>query len=181
LILLDGPLQATLYRAHAPRWASTPTSGAGAAKQGGRFNRPGVEALYLSFSAATALQEYQQTSPFLPPCTLCAYQVQLSGLVDLRQLSSPAAWHALWQNWRDDWRHTRFARGMQPPTWVLSDWVREANHKGIVFPSLLESQGLNVVIYNDRLDANNWVKVLDPTGELPKDQKSWSAPPTLTP
>nr|WP_250889066.1 RES domain-containing protein [Mesorhizobium sp. dw_380] len=43
-----------------PKWALLPTSGAGAAIDGGHFNRPGVEALYLSRSAQTALDEYRQ-------------------------------------------------------------------------------------------------------------------------
>jgi len=37
-----------LYRAHTPRWSFAPLSGAGAAVQGGRFNRKGIEALYLT-------------------------------------------------------------------------------------------------------------------------------------
>jgi hypothetical protein len=57
-----------------PAWASWPTRGAGAAARGGRFNREGVEALYLSLDEVTALREYQQTSPFLPPCTMCSYR-----------------------------------------------------------------------------------------------------------
>ena len=67
MILLDLPPGTTPYRAHTPQWASRPTSGAGAAAKGGRFNREGVEALYLSLDEVTALREYQQTSPFLPP------------------------------------------------------------------------------------------------------------------
>jgi len=55
------------YRMNSPRWAFTPTSGAGAAKQGGRLNRKGVEALYLCADTATAIAEYQQTSAILPP------------------------------------------------------------------------------------------------------------------
>lgn len=44
-----GPLSGeSSYRMHAARWAVMPTSGAGAAKHGGRFNRPGVSALYVS-------------------------------------------------------------------------------------------------------------------------------------
>ncbi|BBP02923.1 hypothetical protein TPL01_13480 [Sulfuriferula plumbiphila] len=35
----------TVYRMHAPKWAVAPTSGAGAAKHGGRVNRPGVGTL----------------------------------------------------------------------------------------------------------------------------------------
>ncbi len=41
-----GPV--TAYRMHTPRWATAPTSGAGAAAHGGRANRPGVSALYLA-------------------------------------------------------------------------------------------------------------------------------------
>lgn len=43
----------TLFRMLSPRWAFQPLSGAGAARQGGRFNRPGQQALYLSFSTQT--------------------------------------------------------------------------------------------------------------------------------
>ena len=45
------------YRMHVPRWASLPLSGEGAAKHGGRANRPGVAALYLALEAPTALAE----------------------------------------------------------------------------------------------------------------------------
>ncbi|RUW26547.1 RES domain-containing protein, partial [Mesorhizobium sp. M1E.F.Ca.ET.041.01.1.1] len=48
------------HRYLTPKWAFLPISGAGAAIDGGRFNRPGVEALYLSRSAQTALDEYKQ-------------------------------------------------------------------------------------------------------------------------
>ena len=88
-----------LYRAHTPEWAGRPTSGAGAARKGGRFNREGVEALYLALDDATALREYQQTSPFLPPCTICSYTVALRNLVDLRQLSHGDPWDDLWHSW----------------------------------------------------------------------------------
>lgn len=66
MILHDLPPGTTLFRAHTPRWASRPLSGAGAAHRGGRFNREGIEALYLSLDELTALREYQQTSTFLP-------------------------------------------------------------------------------------------------------------------
>lgn len=50
-----------LYRVIAPRWSHASTSGAGAARKGGRFNRPGLEALYLSQTAETALSEIRQS------------------------------------------------------------------------------------------------------------------------
>ena len=70
MILVDLPPDTPLFRAHTPRWANRPTSGAGAALRAGRFNREGVEALYLSLDEVTALREYQQASSFLPPCTM---------------------------------------------------------------------------------------------------------------
>lgn len=45
----------TAYPMHVPRWAVAPTSGEGAGKHGGRANRQGVEALYLSMETATAI------------------------------------------------------------------------------------------------------------------------------
>ncbi len=50
------------YRMHTPKWAVTPTSGAGAAEHGGRANRPGLAALYLSIEVETAIKEYHQVS-----------------------------------------------------------------------------------------------------------------------
>ncbi|WP_446721252.1 RES domain-containing protein [Mesorhizobium sp. 113-3-3] len=38
------------HRYLTPKWAFLPTSGAGAAMDGGRFNLPGIEALYVSRS-----------------------------------------------------------------------------------------------------------------------------------
>lgn len=54
--------QVSAYRMHTPKWAVTPTSGAGAAAHGGRANRPGVTALYLALDIDTAIKEYQQVS-----------------------------------------------------------------------------------------------------------------------
>ncbi|MFB9869143.1 RES domain-containing protein [Vreelandella sulfidaeris] len=53
MILLP-ELKAQAYRVHVPRWAFSPTSGAGAREHGGRLNRVGVDALYLSLQALTS-------------------------------------------------------------------------------------------------------------------------------
>ena len=81
-----GPV--TAYRMHTPRWATAPTSGAGAAAHGGRANRPGVTALYLALEPETAVREYQQLSPLMPPGTLVSYTVRLAPVVDFRGLSN---------------------------------------------------------------------------------------------
>jgi RES domain-containing protein len=58
------------YRMPTPRWSWAPTSGDGAAGQGGRLNRKGTPALYLSADTQTAIAEYKQASALVPPGTL---------------------------------------------------------------------------------------------------------------
>ncbi len=60
-------------RIHDPGWAWAPGSGEGAKLHGGRFNLPGVEALYTSLRPETAWLEAQQGFAFKTwPMTLCA-------------------------------------------------------------------------------------------------------------
>lgn len=174
MILVNLPPGTILFRALTPQWASRPTSGAGAALQGGRFNREGVDALYLSLDELTALREYQQTAPFLPPCLMCSYTVALRNLVDLRQLHRGEPWDELWHDWREDWRHLKFDRHIEPPTWVLADMALARGCTGILFPSLAHEGGTNLVVYSDRLQDGNSVTVNDPDGRLPRDQSSWA-------
>lgn len=174
MILHALPAGTTLFRAHAPQWASRPLSGQGAALKGGRFNRPGVAALYLSLDELTALREYQQTSPFLPPCTMCSYSVALRDVVDLRQLHHGEPWDDLWHDWREDWRGLRLEQHIEPPTWVLGDLVLARGYTGILFPSQVRTGGMNVVVYVDRLDGVNTIAVNDPDHRLPQDQSSWT-------
>lgn len=174
MILEDIAHGTLLYRAHTPEWASRPMSGAGAARKGGRFNREGIDALYLSMDEVTALREYQQTSPFLPPCTICSYTVSLQNLVDLRQLHRGEPWDDLWHSWQEDWRHLKFDLHIEPPSWILGDLVLEAGYTGIIFPSLTNRGGVNVVVFNEQIKGSNTIDVNDPDGKLPHDQASWT-------
>lgn len=78
------PLNAVVYRVHQPKWAFAPISGAGAGSHGGRANRPGVNALYLSLQLETALAEYQQLDALLPPGLMVSYKLSLDVIVDFR-------------------------------------------------------------------------------------------------
>lgn len=55
----------------APKWAHDPLSGAGAAVRSGRFNHPGIPALYMSEDFSTGVAEYEQDLG-IRPGTLCA-------------------------------------------------------------------------------------------------------------
>jgi RES domain-containing protein len=161
------------YRMNTPKWAYMPTSGAGAASQGGRLNRPGIEALYLSAEAPTALAEYQQTSPFLPPGTMVSYTVSAAKVVDFSGGYAATAWAPLWQDFDCDWRKLVFKDKIEPPTWVLYDMVVAAGCQGVLFPSVASPGGKNLVVYNAMLGATDLLDAIDPTGQLPKNQSSW--------
>ena len=90
-----GPVSA--YRMHVPKWAVAPTSGAGAARHGGRANQPGIEALYLALESETAVREYQQVSDLMPPGTLVCYTVHVTPVVDFRAGFAAGTWPALWE------------------------------------------------------------------------------------
>lgn len=66
-------------------WSFTPLSGQGAATTGGRFNRKGEHALYLSLDVMTCVAECTQgfTNRLLP-LTICEYEVDCEDVVDLR-------------------------------------------------------------------------------------------------
>ena len=92
------------YRYLTPKWAYLPLSGAGAASAGGRFNRPGVEALYLSAEPETALAEYKQGSSLPKPATLVAYEIELADVVDLSAGYDADHWSSSWADWSCDRR-----------------------------------------------------------------------------
>lgn len=163
----------TAYRMHVPKWAVAPTSGAGAAKHGGRANRPGLEALYLALETDTAVREYQQVSTLLPPGTLTSYQLTVMPVVDFTAGYSASTWEPLWGDFYCDWRELWFNRRIEPPSWVVGDSVIAAGGKGILFPSRLAGGGTNLVVFTGMLAAADSLEVYDPGKALPQTQASW--------
>lgn len=167
-----GP-DAVYHRYLTPRWAYLPTSGAGAAVDGGRFNRPGVEALYLSEAPQTAFEEYRQGASIAPPATLAAYQVTLNEVADLSEGYDPDQWEPAWSEWACQWRKLARIDKKVPPSWKLADIVISSGLRGLLFPSLRHAGGTNLVVFSANLTNADSVKVHDPDGRLPKDQSSW--------
>lgn len=163
----------TFYRLLTPRWAHAPASGAGAAQFGGRFNREGVAALYLSRHVVTAATEYQQDELLMPPGTLVAYRIALTAVADLSGGFAQGDWDALWEDWHCDWRRLALAEHIEPPSWLLGDMVREQGVMGILFPSIKHNGGVNLVVYPDLLQAADELAPFDPNNDLPRDQSSW--------
>ena len=118
---LAQPFAGTVFRAHHPRWAYAPTSGDGAARFGGRFNRPGRPALYTALSPTTAWMEAQQGFPFkAQPMTLVAYRVDCAGVIDLTDRGVTAALGIEQATLACPWEDLA-ARGQVPPTWDLAE------------------------------------------------------------
>ncbi|KNG95519.1 RES family NAD+ phosphorylase [Pseudaestuariivita atlantica] len=159
-----GP-DAIFYRCLTPRWSYDPLSGAGAASLGGRFNRPGVPALYLSQEIETAFKEAQQGALLSRPLLAVTYLVDVRLVHDMREDDAPTGWD-------DDWRYIHRIEGKTPRSWEIGDRAVEDGVMGILFPSQIAPGGLNLVLFPTNLTEGS-VRVHDPGGDLPRDQRSW--------
>jgi RES domain-containing protein len=168
-----GP-DAPFHRAFTPRWAHAPESGAGAALAGGRFNRPGVEARYLAASPETALAEYQGESPLLPPATLVTFLVTATNVVDFTGGYDPARWTPIWAETQGNWKGMAFLEGVEPPSWVIGDIVRDVGHPGILYRSARQPGGICLILFSDvQAESGFTARTHDPTNALPRNDLSW--------
>jgi len=161
-------LKEAYFRIIVPHYAMMPKSGMGAATQGGRYNRQGQEALYLSLDAPTAMAEYQQDNPFMSPGTICTFFVEGLVVADISAGYDPKQWPPLWADYQVDWRALRFGSKIEPPTWFMGDDVINAGLAGILFPSQARLGGTNLVIFNSSGLPDEHLQVHDPDGLLAK-------------
>lgn len=154
------------YRLISPAYAGMPLSGMGAARRGGRFNRPAQEALYLALDETTALAEYKQDNPWLPPGTICTFLAQGLRVADLRAGFDPERWPPLWADFTVDWRTEWFGKSIEPPTWYMADDAVAAGLDGILFPSQARPGGMNLVVYGSSGRPASQLRVYDPAGVL---------------
>ncbi|RNJ62813.1 MAG: RES domain-containing protein [Porphyrobacter sp. IPPAS B-1204] len=148
-----------------------PTSGAGAAKNGGRWNVRGRPALYLSFDPLTAVKEANQQILDFIPVTLVRYQVS-SGLIgdyddeDLRRRHTLA----------DDlmvqpWWGPQYAQRLSPSQ-EAAETLIAAQFDGLVYSST-QAAGRNLVLWRWNETGGAQVIAEDKHGLLPKNRDSW--------
>lgn len=147
------------WRILSPRWRPAPLSGAGAARNGGRWNRPGEPALYMSEAIETAFAEYQQELG-VRPGTFIAFEVagaRIAHVADDAELAS--------EDLLGPWKEEAFVRNLDPPTWRLADALR-ARADGARVPSSRYPGGINLVLWRWNETGGPAVTWLDPNGEL---------------
>jgi len=165
-----------VYRAHNPRWAFAPDSGAGAASTGGRFNPVGMPALYTSLRFETAWLEAQQAFPFkAQPMTLCAYHVDCEDVVDLTDAGTIAAYGIDPVDLSCAWSDLS-SRGIRPPSWAITEQLVAAGVVGVIVPNFASgatAPDINVVFWYWAADPPHQVRVIDGARRLPRDARSW--------
>ncbi|MDM9645702.1 RES domain-containing protein [Rhizobium sp. S163] len=167
--------QNIVYRAHSPKWAHDPVSGAGAALVGGRFNALGTPAFYTALEPETALAEFKGgVDPKFKPCTLVSYTVDCDPIADLTDPAFRSKRGITLADLKCAWAllmHTQ-----TPPSWKIAADLIADGYAGILVDSFATggSSGTNLVLwkFGDKLPF--FIAHHDPDGALPKNQDSWT-------
>jgi len=160
------------WRVLTPRWAHQPLSGEGAARNGGRWNPKGTQALYLSAELTTAVAEYEQDIG-IRPGTFCAYEAVVDRVLDLTSADvldllgvEPAARYA-------PWKTILLVDRRAPPGWRIAETLITLGAAGVLVPSIQMAGGTNLVLWRWNDTPDRTVVALDPQTDLPRDDSSW--------
>jgi RES domain-containing protein len=164
-------------RTSRPRYASARRllSGAGARRWGGRWNPPGVAAVYGSLDEATALAEMQQrhkrvvfSRKKVMPQLFVALHVRLRCVLDLTQGHvRHALGVSLERMCEEDWERLQ-RRGQEAVTQAIGRLAWERRLDGLLVPSAADRpHGKNLVVFPDHA-GGRWARIYNAT-ELPPE------------
>jgi len=162
------PWSGTLFRFQTAEFPTPEDvlSGVGARQRGGRWNPPGVSALYGSTTDATALEESKANDRYYgivnrSPRLVVAVEATLHRVLDLtsaavrRQLGVTAT-----ELMAEDWRKLLEA-GRESFTQALGRAAFQAEASGILARSAARASGVNVVVFPGNLRAAESLAVLE--------------------
>lgn len=172
-------LDITGYRSATPKYAQETDllTGEGSRLHGGRWNPPGIAAVYASFTPETAMEEtlahfrYYGIPPHAAmPRIFVAIRAQITKVLDMteganRRRIRIAESRLLECDWRDDMR-----RGKEALTQLLGRAAKEADFEAMVVRSTADKAGYNMVVFPENLRTSSQLAVLDPEKLSP----SWS-------
>lgn len=169
-------LQAFFYRGHDPRWSFSPLSGGGARTHGGRFNPPGVDALYLASTIEGVFVEMGHGFAHrFEPLTIVSYEVDVDDITDLTTDRGRREANVEFADMACTWQLDR-ANAREPASWRVANRLRGTN-AGILVPSFANgARGdmHNLVLWKWGPNLPYRVSAYDPSGRLPKNQLSWN-------
>ncbi len=136
----------------------------------------GVPGLYMSAELTTAVAEYEQELG-IRPGTFCAYDVDVAGVVDLRQPDVLAACGIDAAERFAPWKTILLVEGRKPPGWDIAERLIAAGAAGILVPSTRLADGTNLVLWHWNDAPDRQAIALDPQRDLLADQSSWPVAP----
>lgn len=157
----DQRLRGRWFRVLKPRYAHEPLSGEGAKLVGGRFNRKGTAALYLSADPQTAYAEYTQTL-YDRPGLMCSYEVDLAPVIDLTNDGILEALGVATTDLTGRWIGIK-----EPPGQRLSERLIAEGWAGALYRSAQRPEGTNLVVWSWTADAPCKVSLVDRLAEAP--------------
>jgi RES domain-containing protein len=159
----------TVYRAHDPRWAFSPLSGAGAAINGGRFNAKGIAALYSSLAVETLFKEVAQGLPRkLDPLTICSYEVDCDDIADLTTEAGRAEHAVTLADLACPWKLFE-GTGKPVPSRMVAQRLMTEGLAGILVPSFAigaTGSDVNLVLWTWSNSVPHKITLYDPEGRL---------------
>ena len=148
-------------------------SGEGAAKSGGRWNRPGISVIYASLDVITATHEaYQNIDSFGFPMTAIQPRVMAGGKASFGKvldLTDPKVRSQIGFSLKElvdeDWESIQ-ASGKESWTQAIGRGCLVAGFEAILVPSARNNKGKNIVIFTANLTGKE-ISILAPD-KLPK-------------
>lgn len=148
-------------------------SGEGAAKSGGRWNRPGISVIYASLDVITTTHEaYQNIDTFgfplttIQPRVMAGASAKFGKVLDLTDAKIRAKLgFSLKELVAEDWE-TIQASGEESWTQAIGRGCLTAGFEAILVPSARNSKGKNILIFTANLTGNE-IRILAPD-KLPK-------------
>ena len=161
--------EGTIVRSVGAKYATLASffSGAGAEKTGGRWNRPGIEAVYASLDILTATNEayqnllhYRMPLSSIRPRVTAGARVALSTVMDL---TDSAVRRRLGFTVRElveeDWRSLQHS-GVESWTQAIGRGCFLAGFESMVVPSARNHGGKNIVLFPKNLHKSSKLEIL---------------------
>lgn len=124
----------------------------------------------------TAVKEANQGFAHrIDPCVHCSSDIDCEAVADLTSEKGRNCVQVTTEGMTCAWA-SALAEGKRPASWAIYDRLFAGGTAGILVPSFApgaEADDRNLVLWKWGADLPYQVKVIDPSGRLPKDQLSW--------